>query len=254
VTDTPNRIARVLSGVLIFQLMLGGLLILGDSSDGTGLRAPDFGPSAPALRNPVDPGDQRRRFRPRDVTPTDTPGRNAKPMPKRLTLTVLEGAVYRLEGTIDDGDAGRVLALIDRATPRPERLVLNSPGGSVGDALDLGRAIRRMGIATDLRAGDACMSACPYVLAGGAQRSIDDTALVGVHQHYFGQNTLLPAAFAVEDIQHGQGEVMRYLIDMGIDPAVMQHALTTPPDQIYVLLPDQLEAYGFIGDGDRDGD
>jgi hypothetical protein len=98
------------------------------------------------------------------------------------------------------------------------------------------------------------MSACPYVLAGGAQRSIDDTALVGVHQHYFGQNTLLPAAFAVEDIQHGQGEVMRYLIDMGIDPAVMQHALTTPPDQIYVLLPDQLEAYGFIGDGDRDGD
>jgi len=27
---------------------------------------------------------------------------------------------------------------------------------------------------------------------------------------------------------------------------VMQHALVTPPDEIYVLLPEELRRYGFI--------
>ena len=70
--------------------------------------------------------------------------------------------------------------------------------------------------------------------------------MVGVHQHYFDQNVALPAIFAVEDIQRGQAEVMVYLIEMGIDPALMRHALATPPDEIYLLLPEELERYGIV--------
>jgi len=70
-----------------------------------------------------------------------------------------------------------------------------------------------------------------------------------VHQHYFGESTILPAGFAVEDIQTGQGRVMAYLDEMGIDPLVMRHALVTPPDEIYVLVPAELRAYGFITAG-----
>lgn len=36
---------------------------------------------------------------------------------------------------------------------------------------------------------------------------------------------------------------MAYLDDMGVDPRLMQHALVTPPDEIYVLLPEQLLEY-----------
>ena len=61
--------------------------------------------------------------------------------------------------------------------------------------------------------------------------------------YFFGENIALPAFLAVEDIQRGQGEVMGYLIGVGIDPAVMRHALVTPPDEIYLLLPDELETY-----------
>ena len=39
---------------------------------------------------------------------------------------------------------------------------------------------------------------------------------------------------------------MTYLDDMGIDPLVMRHALVTPPDEIYVLLPEELRAYNFV--------
>jgi hypothetical protein len=50
---------------------------------------------------------------------------------------------------------------------------------------------------------------------------------------------------AVEDIQRGQGEVMEYLSDMDIDPLIMRHALLTPPDEIYLLTPDEMQTYNL---------
>jgi hypothetical protein len=230
----------VLVGVLGFQLLLGGLLVIGDLQDGFSL--PRMGPSSPALTEPVRPGDQTRRFR----TSRPVPG-STEPLPERLTLTVvLGGAAVLLEGAIEDGDAPRILKQIRDLPEVPTRAILNSPGGSVRDALELGRALRLDGMDTEMRAGDICYSACPYMLAAGVSRTVPDTASVGVHQHYFGESTLLPAFVAVEDIQRGQGEVMRYLDQMGIDPLVMQHALVTPPNEIYVLLQEELVRYGFI--------
>ncbi|WP_052249834.1 hypothetical protein [Tateyamaria sp. ANG-S1] len=246
-TGTPqgkqrNPVARVLMGVLIFQLGIGGLLILGDMQ---GLRLPTFGPDAPRLTEPVRPGDQRRTFRPDRDRPVTQPARDPGELPNRLVLTQTDGTTYRLEGGISAGDADRLAAMILQSDPRPETLILQSPGGSVQDALALGRTIRAEGISTQMLRGEFCYSACPYLLAAGTTRDISPDASVGVHQHYFGQNTFLPAAFAVEDIQRGQAEVMTYLDEMGIDPLVMQHALSTPPDQIYVLLPEELARYGF---------
>ena len=46
-------VARVLGGVLIFQLGLAGLLFWGDLDEG--LRLPGFGPRAPGLTEPTAP-------------------------------------------------------------------------------------------------------------------------------------------------------------------------------------------------------
>lgn len=243
-TARRNPIARVLMGVLIFQLGLGALLFWGDLQDG--LRLPGFGPRAPELTEPIRPGDQTRRYRP-DRAPA--PGRPmpSTPLPDRLTLTAIEaGKTLLLEGTISVGDATRIAKQINDLPEAPQGVILNSPGGSVRDALDLGRTLRAAGLTTALRDGDICYSACPYLLAAGVSRDIPDGGSVGVHQHYFGESTLLPAFVAVENIQRGQGEVMGYLQEMGIDPMVMRHALVTPPDEIYVLLPEELRAYGFL--------
>ena len=248
-TDLPapkprNPIRRALVAVLLFQFGLAGLLFWGDLRDG--LRLPGFGPRAPSLTEPIRPGDQTRRFR-EDRAPA--PGRPmpSTPLPDRLALTVVEaGKSALLEGFIAPGDGTRIAEAIAALQNPPERIFLNSPGGSIPDALELGRALRAAGLATAMRQDDICYSACPYLLAGGVTRDIPDEASVGVHQHYFGQNTLLPAFIAVEDIQRGQGEVMGYLDEMGIDPLVMRHALVTPPDEIYVLLPEELRAYNFI--------
>ncbi len=238
-----NPIRRILTGVLIFQLGLGIMLFWGDLQSGFAL--PGFGPRAPSLTEPIRPGDQTRRFR-EDRAPAPGQPMPSTDLPDRLTLTSIEaGKSALLEGAIVQGDAERIIKQLDAMLPQLERVYLNSSGGSVQDALALGRHLRGAGLSTALREGDICYSACPYLLASGVTREIPETAYVGVHQHYFGQSTLLPAFVAVEDIQRGQGDVMGYLDDMGIDPLVMRHALVTPPDEIYVLLPKELRAYGF---------
>lgn len=239
----PPLVARILTGVLIFQLGIGAFLVLGDVQIGS---FPGLGPDAPPLSDPVRPGDQRRVFRPDRDRPATRPARAPGDIPARLTLEQVEGTTYRLEGEIAQGDAARIIDRLAELEPTPERLILQSPGGIVEEALSLGRHLREGGITTQMLAGEFCYSACPYLLAAGATREIDEAAQVGVHQHYFGESTLLPASFAVEDIQAGQGAVMAYLVDMGIDPRVMQHALTTPPNEIYVLLPEELREYRFI--------
>lgn len=50
----------------------------------------------------------------------------------------------------------------------------------------------------------------------------------------------MPVVLAVEGIQRGQGKTMRHLIEMGIDPGVMIHSLTTPPNDIYLLVESEL--------------
>lgn len=241
-----RSVARTLSAVLVFQLGIGGLLILGDLRGGA-VALPVFRPDAPRLSEPVRPGDQRRLFEPGKDRPMLSPERDPGEMPDRLTLTYTDGS-WRLEGAIAEGDAQRLIPQIDRAAPEITTLVVQSVGGSVRDAIDLGRHLRATGIGTRILPGELCYSACPYLFAGGAPRQAAASASVGVHQHYFGESTLLPAFVAVEDIQRGQAEVMGYLDEMGIDPLVMRHALATPPDEIYILLPEELTRFGFVSE------
>ncbi|MBM2577446.1 hypothetical protein JQC91_14155 [Jannaschia sp. Os4] len=200
---------------------------------------------APELDRPVSPGDQTRRYRPRRPA---QPGPGVDPdMPRRLVTVAdtVDGArVLRVRGAIEPGDGARVAEeVIARA---PARVLLDSPGGSVFDALELGRAIREAGADTALEAGAVCLSACPYVFAGGVSRGVDEDARMGVHQHSFGESSVLPAFLAVEDVQRGQAEVLVHLARMGIDLRVMGPAMATPADEIYILTPAEMAEWDVV--------
>lgn len=239
--STPRR---WLVAVLMAEIAIGALLFGGDLA--RALPRIAWPSSAPQITEPVRPGDQTRRFRPDRLParerPDGTPMPDTGDMPDRLAIDLRDGALF-LRGRIAPGDAARFTAALDLAETTPGTAWLDSPGGSVIDALEIGRLLREAAIDTRMSAEAICLSACPYILAGGIERRVAEGAWVGVHQHYFDQNTALPAIFAVEDIQRGQGEVMGYLIEMGVDPALMRHALATPPDEIYMLLPEELERY-----------
>lgn len=251
-TPRPSPTRRALTAILVFQLGLAGLLVFGDV--GRDFALPSPGPAAPAFDQPARPGDQTRRFDPGDFPATrPAPGgpdtRPSGPMPDRLTLEATAESLI-LTGTIAPGDGPRLKTLIaDRLATwpgSPPEIIVNSPGGSVGDALTLGRALRDTGLSTAMRDTDICLSACPYIFAAGVERRAAEGARIGVHQHYFGENTLLPAFTAVSDIQRGQGAVMEYLDEMGVDPMLMAHGLATPPDEIYLLLPEELTRYNLV--------
>lgn len=234
---TPRR---ALAAILVFQLGLGAILFLSDLRAGP-LPLPGLGPRAPGMDQPVRPGDQTRRFEPMK-SPTRAPGGGR--LPDRLVLTGDADGIYLLEGAIAQGDADRIAGQLSEAVTRPEVIRLNSPGGSVMDALALGRTLRGLGVTTEVGAQQFCYSACPYLFAAGTSRRAEGQ--IGVHQHYFGESTILPASFAVEDIQRGQSSVMAYLDEMGIDLRLMRPAMATPPDEIYILTPSELSDYGLV--------
>jgi len=248
--DTPARrresphgspVRRALVGILLFQLGLAVILALSDV--GRDFALPSRGPEAPRFERPTAPGDQTRRYDPADLPATRPAAPGGQPGTPRPDRLVIEGAgtEITLTGTIAPGDADRIAPRL--AEIAPDVVLLDSPGGSVLDALALGRALRRAGIETEVRDGAICLSACPWLFAGGTERRAHPGARIGVHQHYFGENTLLPAFTAVSDIQRGLGIVMRYLDEMGVDARLMEHGLVTPPDAIYLLEPDELTDY-----------
>ena len=235
-------IRRMLTGVLAFQLVFAAVLFLGDI--GRDFELPASGPNAPRFDNPTRPGDQTRRYDPN--LPASPGTRIDGPMPSRLVIEPLDDGRMLLTGQIEPGDGDRIAKQI--ATTDAVDFVLHSPGGSVSDALMVGRALRTANKNTQLRASDVCLSACPYILSGGVERQVAEGGRVGLHQHYYGENTFLPAFLAVQDIQRGQGEVMRYLDDMGIDPMMVLHGLETPPQSIYLLSQEELQEYRVISE------
>ncbi len=232
--------ARGIRLILAVQIAIAAILFAGDIA--RVLPQAALRPDAPGLTQPVLPGDQTRRYDRRHV-PAGPAAPGTADMPSRL-LFELEGDTLTLTGAIAERDAARFDDWLS-GRELPATVMLHSTGGSVTDALAIGRRLRAAGAATEVAAGRACLSACPYILAAGTERRVHRDAYVGVHQHYFGENTALPAFLAVEDIQRGQGEVMGYLAEMGIDLRLMQHALTTPPEDIYILVPQELEDYGL---------
>lgn len=244
IRNSHLNMARGLRFVLIGQAVIAALLIVGDL-EGRWTGSQVFAPERHT--GPVAPGDQVRRYDPERVVPDYTnrpkleiPDRFEERLAFQMLSTDRFGTLLLLHGPIASGDAGRLLAFLDTMTSRPDVIALNSPGGVVDEALEIGRALRDREINTAVLEGMICVSACPYMLAGGVSRFVSEGSAVGLHQHYYETPGYIPAAFAVEDIQYGQARTMAYLIEMGVDPGIMLHSLSTAPEDIYVLLPDEL--------------
>ena len=156
-----------------------------------------------------------------------------------------------------------------------ELFFLNSPGGSLIAALELGRQLRRIGalVAVGKSQRDPssrtlqqvvpgyCLSACVFAFMGGAARFYDDDGSqdtprpwwggwwpgrqrLGIHQFYIDR-----AAQAVGDrmgagvefsigmsvSQVITGTLVSYAMEMGVDPRVVTLAGRAGPDGMYIL-------------------
>lgn len=142
-------------------------------------------------------------------------------------------------GTIEPGTAEVFAAEIAKRGSYVKTVVLSSPGGSVADALAMGRLIRKQGYATEVEA--TCASSCPLVFAGGIERRAGDKAQIGVHQVFAVSST--GANLGMDSGQRVSAECQKYLREMGVDLDVWVRAMETPKERLYMFKPDELLAF-----------
>lgn len=169
--------------------------------------------------------------------------------PVRFALEA--GGLLRLTGTIDTGAAQRFAAEVAARGEYIRAVSLDSPGGSLEDAMAMARLIRKNGFATEVADGAICASSCPLVLAGGAERHVGARAAIGLHQFYAVTRGATAPEQAMADAQMTTARISRLLIELGVDPALWLHALDTPPRALYYLSAGQMLKYRLVTGGDR---
>ncbi|SFV37465.1 hypothetical protein SAMN05216456_2936 [Devosia crocina] len=208
---------------------------------------------------PVLPGPSLQPILP-PAQPLDGP--DGHPMPpvttspdlleSPLAMDLGQNGELRLTGTIDVGSAQRFAAEIEARGEYVETVVLDSPGGSVMDALEIGSLVHEKGLATMVPAGSLCASSCPLVFAGGAERFGEPQSAIGVHQIYAASlgdgaaDALAVAGIAMSDAQSTTARITRYLTDMGVDPALWLHALDTPPERLYYFSWEEMQRLKLV--------
>lgn len=217
---------------------MNGLLKPDDAATPADTRQASPGISVPAILAPLLPGDRRG-------TPMPRPdGALAKPM----TFELVGGGRLIATGTITPGVSEAFAAEIGKRSDYIKTVVLNSPGGSVGDALAMGKLIRDKKIATEVEAGKLCASSCPLVFFGGSERRAGDKAAIGVHQ-VFAASTPDPNAAPRDDMSDAQrisARCQRYLGDMGVNLQAWVHAMETPKDKLFIFKPDELKSLNIV--------
>ncbi|WP_312797354.1 hypothetical protein [Tianweitania sp.] len=229
-------------------LLIGAIVVLAmdlrDVAAQRGLISPAFWPlfgkSDVALPDVRDAGSDSRSDPRRDVTTDeallDGDMRFALEDGGRLTLTgrIVEGSAEAFANEVKD--QGDVLKTV----------VINSPGGSLEDAMAMGRLIRKHGFVTQIPDGALCASSCPLMFAGGVERSAGSKAAIGLHQFYAAPGSSDDAAAALSSAQATTARISRYLTEMGVDTALWLHALDTPPQALYYLSPEERKDYKLV--------
>jgi hypothetical protein len=200
-------------------------------------RAPDRAALAPA-RTPAEPlpaaNPERDATRPASHRQAD------ESLRKPMTFELIGDGRLLAVGTIAPGTAQAFTAEIDKRGGYVKTVVLRSPGGSVTDALAMGRLIRAKGFATAVEADGYCASSCPLVFAGGIERRAAAKAMIGVHQ----VATMAVDGGLVPDgaraAQRVSAACQRYLLEMGIDLQVWVHAMETPKERLHYFNSDEL--------------
>jgi hypothetical protein len=147
-------------------------------------------------------------------------------------------------------------------------VVLDSSGGSVNDAIALGRRWRKIGLLTTVgvslpaHAGSGerasvtpnayCESMCVFLLLSGKMRHVPDGAHVRVHQIWMGDRADDPraASYTAQDmmiVERDIGRLAKFTFDMGGTGDLLSLALSVPPwEDLHELSASELRLSNLI--------
>jgi hypothetical protein len=145
-------------------------------------------------------------------------------------------------------------------------VVLDSSGGSVNDAITLGRRFRNLGLLTTVgitqKSGQGarpavaseayCESMCVFLLLAGKKRYVPEAAHVRVHQIWMGDRAddAKAASYTAQDlmiVERDIGRLAKYTFDMGGAGDLLSLALNVPPwEDLHELDPAELKLTNLV--------
>lgn len=134
------------------------------------------------------------------------------------------------------------------------RVFLNSKGGSVDEALEIGKMIRKYQLGTVVAQGDECLSSCFILFMSGITRSISSNYFqdfgsvskydvskeyvpIGVHRMYYESKAFseISAEEANVIYRKKQNEIELYLRNVGTPDYLINKMKNTSSDDMYIL-------------------
>lgn len=180
--------------------------------------------------------------------------------PMRFDFACLGNAVESCfvyaEGEISADTDSAFAAFLDSNVMEGNQIVLHSQGGNLGAGVRLGRMIRDAGLtaivgkavrvngslfgASEWPSGGTCASACAYAFLGGTTRILTKDSRLGFHRFYMG------VAGASASAQQVSGQLVSYLVEMGVDPRIFAKASSEGADSMYWVPTDEAESYDLV--------
>jgi hypothetical protein len=182
------------------------------------------------------------------------------------------------DGIIDEGASERMRAFLKRLSGPKRPIYFMSPGGTVSDALAMGRLMRDGGFTAgvgqtiaencepkecadakkagrELQAklssfGAYCASACVYALVGARTREVAPEARLGIHAGAIRlkgipKGVRIPPGFISAREHEFSRRTKRYLAEMGIKPALLDAAQQIPHEDIKNLTRGEIVQFGI---------
>ena len=162
--------------------------------------------------------------------------------------------VIAADGEIDNDTADRFVAFLADHLQDPELrpvVLLQSPGGTVVGAMQLGLVFRKINAAVIVAAaqdtGDsavavvrgACLSACVYAFMGGKRRVVPSISRLGIHRMVINETVRGASGEMQTQRIYGSDDIVSslsaYTKAMGVDPRVIGVAETIPPNSIHIV-------------------
>jgi hypothetical protein len=147
-------------------------------------------------------------------------------------------------------------------------IVLDSSGGSVNDAIALGRHFRQLGLLTSVgtsvlthsahgdhgsvRPEAYCESMCVFLLLSGKARYVPRQAHVRVHQIWMGDRAddAKAASYTAQDlmiVERDVGRLAKYTFEMGGAGDLLALSLSVPPwEELHELTPAELRLTNLV--------
>jgi hypothetical protein len=142
--------------------------------------------------------------------------------------------VVALGGPIERGELRIFLEVVNSA--QPDIIILDSPGGNLGEALDIAKEIQERGLNTFIYGKGHCASACALLFLAGSTKYARPGAMIGLHSG---------SLFDGTPDQQATMLMALFFIRIGAPAHIVDRIFDTPPSEMYWLTEADKEALGI---------